>query len=260
MDWVQWFCEPIVAVAATILSIYPPSSTRRSFRTATITLKKSLYISLVRSKLTYCCQVWRPSLLKDIKLLESVQCRATKWILNDYLSNYKSRLISLHLLPLMMSLEVYDITFFLKSLSSPSEAFNILDYVSFNSDRRTRSSHYSLNHKFSRTNISRHSYFLRFPRLWNSLLELNLTTHWRCPLLLIIFELTFYLLLTALTYAPFIICVRAVPVLSLLQTNYPFSELFHNHQFSHQITATSDLTISELFITTLIFHFISVYF
>ena len=42
-------------------------------------------------------------LLKDIKLLESVQRGATKWILNDYCMEYKSRLESLHLLPLILS-------------------------------------------------------------------------------------------------------------------------------------------------------------
>ena len=50
---------------------------------------KLLYLSLVRSQLTYCSPIWRPYLLKDIALLETVQKRATKWILNDYQSGYK---------------------------------------------------------------------------------------------------------------------------------------------------------------------------
>ena len=73
------------------------------------------HLTLMRSQLTYCCQIWRPHLLKDIKLLESVQRCATKWILNDYCMEYMSHLQSLHLPPLMMQLEVYDISFFLKS-------------------------------------------------------------------------------------------------------------------------------------------------
>ena len=36
------------------------------------------------------------------------------------------------MLSLMMTYEIYDISFFLKSLTSPSPAFNILDYVQFN--------------------------------------------------------------------------------------------------------------------------------
>ena len=52
---------------------------------------------------------------KNIKLLENLQ-RAIKFILQDFTSDYKSQLIRLRILPLMMTLELYDITFFLKQL------------------------------------------------------------------------------------------------------------------------------------------------
>ena len=48
-----------------------------------------LYISLVRSQLLYCTQIWRPHLMKDIVNLERIQRRATKHILNDYTGSYK---------------------------------------------------------------------------------------------------------------------------------------------------------------------------
>ena len=70
--------------------------------------KKVLYLSLVRSKLTYCSQIWRPQFLKDIQSLESIQRRATKYILSDYSSDYKSRLVCLQLFPLMMQFELND--------------------------------------------------------------------------------------------------------------------------------------------------------
>ena len=63
--------------------------------------RKSLYISLVRSKLLYCSTLWRPYLLKDIELIEKVQRRATKFILSDYTSDYRTRLTQLGMLPLM---------------------------------------------------------------------------------------------------------------------------------------------------------------
>ena len=50
--------------------------------------------------------------------LEAVQCRNTKFIFNDYTSDYKSRLLSLQLLPQMMLYELNDILFFVKSLRS----------------------------------------------------------------------------------------------------------------------------------------------
>jgi hypothetical protein len=59
--------------------------------------KRVLYITLVRSKLLYCSPIWRPHLLRDIKALENVQRRATKFILNNYVSNYRLRLLDLHL-------------------------------------------------------------------------------------------------------------------------------------------------------------------
>ena len=43
-----------------------------------------LYVSLVRSQLFYCTQIWRPHLMKDFLSIERVQRRATKYILNDY--------------------------------------------------------------------------------------------------------------------------------------------------------------------------------
>ena len=59
--------------------------------------RKSLYLSLVRSHLSYASEIWAPqSCIRDMKLLESVQRRATRFILNcskdpNNRPNYKSR-------------------------------------------------------------------------------------------------------------------------------------------------------------------------
>ena len=72
---------------------------RRTFSSVTsVSAKNHLFLSLIRSQLVYCSQVWRPHQLKDIKLIEDVQRRTTKFILNDYASDYKSRLSTLKLL------------------------------------------------------------------------------------------------------------------------------------------------------------------
>ena len=115
---------------------------RRSFSsTNSISTKKKLYISLVRSQLTYCSQMWKPALIKDIKKLEKLQRRATKFILGYHLSglDYKDRLIQLKLLPLMYFFELADIMFLVNSLKNPSDRFNILEYVQMQ-DLNTRSS------------------------------------------------------------------------------------------------------------------------
>ena len=46
-------------------------------------VKLHLYTTLVRPHLTYCSQIWRPYLIKDILSFERIQNRATKFILNN---------------------------------------------------------------------------------------------------------------------------------------------------------------------------------
>ena len=86
---------------------------------ASVSIKKALFISLVRSHLTFCSQIWRPYLLKDMRHLEQIQRRASKFILNDFTSDYKLRLINLNLLPLTMWFELQDIMFLMKAIKLP---------------------------------------------------------------------------------------------------------------------------------------------
>ena len=74
--------------------------------------RKLLYLTLVPSQVIYCSQVWHPHLIKNITQLEKLQRFATMFILSDYSSDYKSRLIDLQTLPLLMYFELSDITFF----------------------------------------------------------------------------------------------------------------------------------------------------
>jgi len=99
--------------------------------------RKSLYISLVCSSLLYCSPLWRLYLLKDITLLEQVQRRAMKFILSDYTSDYKTRLMKLGILPRMYTFEIAGIMFLINSVKNASNKFNILDFVSFHSGPST---------------------------------------------------------------------------------------------------------------------------
>ena len=107
--------------------------------------------------------------------MERIQRRSTKYILNDYTSDYKTRLLKLKLLPLMYLVDLSDVLFFIKSIKLPSDYFNILHFASFSSSNTRSSSHNKLNHKYSRSNKIRNSYFVRLQRLWNSLppIEIN---------------------------------------------------------------------------------------
>lgn len=136
-------------------------------------VKLKLYTALVRSQLVYGSQLWRPFLLKDIKSLERIQRRATKYILNEFTLNYRERLIALKLLPLMRIFELNDIMFFIANFKEKTAAFSISDHVCFSN--RTSRSGPQLVHTRSTCNKTRHFFFNRIPRLWNSLSPLDLS-------------------------------------------------------------------------------------
>jgi len=54
----------------------------------------SLYKSLVRPHLEYCCQIWCPYYKKDIKLIKRVQRQAIKLVTGMKELNYNDRLNS----------------------------------------------------------------------------------------------------------------------------------------------------------------------
>ena len=77
-------------------------------------LRRQLYLTLVRSHLGYCSQLWRPFLVKDILHIEQIQRRhLNNYMLNDFNSDYKSRLIELNILPLSYAywFEFLDLSF-----------------------------------------------------------------------------------------------------------------------------------------------------
>ena len=138
---------------------------RRTFSNSiSSSVKNKLYIYLIRSQLMYCSPIWRPHLMKDIIKLEQLQHRATKYILRDYSSDYKSCLTNLNLLPLMYVFKISDIVFFINYIKNPTSSFNISSYVSF-SHSGTRSSGLKLKHNISHTNKQYHFYFNHICRL-----------------------------------------------------------------------------------------------
>ena len=82
-----------------------------------ISSKRLFYVSLVRCHLMYCFPLWRPQFIADIKQLESVQRRATRFIVSNCHLSYKKHLA---LLPLMMQFEIANILFFVKLMKNPN--------------------------------------------------------------------------------------------------------------------------------------------
>ncbi len=144
---------------------------RNVHTTSSITIKKQLYLSLVKSSISYCCQLWRPHLCKNIQSIEIIQRRATKYILKDYTSDYKSRLLSLHMLPLML---VRPTRLMIKFLKDPQDTINVYQYIRFVNSNTRAGKNPKMCHRFTRL---RNFYFVRIVRLWNSIINLTLSVH-----------------------------------------------------------------------------------
>ena len=139
--------------------------------------KLSLYKSLIWPKLLYCSQFWRPHRVKDINNFECVQRRATKFILQDYQSDYKLWLTTLNILPLSLWFEYLDFLFLLKCLQHPPDHFNIFNFIQFVSSNTHSSSASKLKRilPHSSQNCIHFFYFNRVVRIWNSLPVINLS-------------------------------------------------------------------------------------
>jgi len=48
------------------------------------TQRKLAYFALVRSTVEYSCTIWDPYLKKDVDNLEKINCRAARFVMNDY--------------------------------------------------------------------------------------------------------------------------------------------------------------------------------
>ena len=105
-----------------------------------------------------------------IKTLELIQRRATKYILNDFSSSYKTRLTSLHMLPLMYMFELLDVLFMVKCFKQPDPSFPVLDFIPIRNSSTRSGRSTKLVHLSSKSNLSHHSYFHRIVRIWNAAL------------------------------------------------------------------------------------------
>ena len=108
---------------------------RTCYSLTDINIRRTLFLSLVKSKLSYASQIWSPTHNRQLsERIEQVQRRATKWILRTRSCemSYKQRLLKLELLPLSYNREIKDLVFFFKSIltltiASPLFNMDVLD-------------------------------------------------------------------------------------------------------------------------------------
>ena len=134
--------------------------------------RKLLYLTFVRSYIGYASEVWAPSTIGSITKIESLQRRATKFILNTHWQediSYHERLSRLNLLPLTYWHEVKDLIFYFKCRAG-HYTLPIADYVKPKGTRLTRhSSDQDVLIPKCRTKLFQFSYFNRIAKLWNTL-------------------------------------------------------------------------------------------
>ena len=126
-----------------------------------LNFEKKFYIYILLDRV-YCIALPYGGLIKSniaIIFLERVQCQAT---LNDYSTDYKSRLIKLNLLSLMYIYKLMDILFLIKSLKASNISYDITEFISF-STSNTRFFSTKLCHMVSINNTTLNSYFLDSP-------------------------------------------------------------------------------------------------
>ena len=122
-------------------------------------VKRQLYLSHARSVLEYCSPVWSP-----IALLEKVQRRATKFILNDFSDiSYRDRCIKLSLLPLSFRREIHDLCFLFNCIHGKVNCSfsNFINLVDTSTGRRAAQKDILLNIPRVKTTIFYNSYLNR---------------------------------------------------------------------------------------------------
>ena len=148
-----------------------------------VSVRRSLYLSLVKSQLCYATQVWSPAHVTLNAKVEQVQRRASRWILRTRRGemSYKERLTMLDLIPLSLDRELKDLVFYYKCLYCSTD-LDVLNYVSFISHGRTRQSDsFNLRTPLCKTSTFQASYFNRIVKLWNYVCKLAPPTSFCSP-------------------------------------------------------------------------------
>ena len=95
-----------------------------------ISVRRTLYLTLVRSKLCYGSQLWAPQSVELIKRMERIQRRASKFILDlPFICDvsYCKRLQLLDLIPCCYWHELLDLIFYFKCIQSKEKATRSTD-------------------------------------------------------------------------------------------------------------------------------------
>ena len=134
-----------------------------------------LYKALVRPKLEYCVQAWRPYLKKNIDNIEKVQHRATKMIKECKHLNYEDRLIQTGLITLDERRTRGDLIEVFKMIKGLNKAeYRCFFTISQNS--RTRGHRFKFVKNRSKLDVRKHFFSQRVVNDWNTSSEIVVET------------------------------------------------------------------------------------
>jgi hypothetical protein len=141
---------------------------RRTIKCKSRNIITKLYKTLVRPKLEYCVQTWRPYLKKHIDNIEKVQHRATKMIEECRFLNYEDRLSQTGLTTLEERRTRGDLIEVFKMI----KGLNKTDYTRFftlATNNRTRGHRLKIVKNRSRLDIRKNFFSQRVVNDWNAL-------------------------------------------------------------------------------------------
>ena len=141
---------------------------KMAFPTLKISNFKQLYTTYVRPHIEYCMQAVGPFLRKDIKVLESVQCRATKLVRAIRHLPYEARLKKLKLISIEQRLRRGDLIETYKIVTN-KVSVDPTEFFKHSEDSRTRG--HSLKLEMRCCNLKKCSKFFsnRVVAMWNQL-------------------------------------------------------------------------------------------
>ena len=148
-------------IAAWVLSV---------FRTRSPILMTTLFKTMVRSKLEYCCPVWDPAKLEDIREIENIQRNFTRKISSCRDLDYWQRLKALKLMSLQRRRERYIIIHTWKIVNG--HAPNDIDMIFKTNSRLGLKAVVPPHHPKAQKSVSTHyhnSFGVKSARLWNLL-------------------------------------------------------------------------------------------
>ena len=136
-------------------------------------VRRALYLSLVKSHLSYGSQVWSPESATLKNRIEGVRRRASLWILRLKRGDltYVARLKKLDLLPLSYDRQIKDLIFYYKCRYGQIDLdIDILTLIV--SSRTRRGSSMYLQSPYCKPSTFKASYYSRIVHLWNLILKL----------------------------------------------------------------------------------------